>query len=73
MNTNPAWQKTGSATAERNAPLEPIIVQKADYRRFDGLLGGLHYLGPAKPVGDFLRQAVVRDGEWVGLLAWGSA
>jgi len=37
------------------------------------LMGDLHYLGSAKPVGDFLRQAVVRNGEWVGLLAWGPA
>jgi len=36
-------------------------------------MGDLHYLGSAKPMGDFLRQAVVRDGEWVALLAWGPA
>jgi len=36
-------------------------------------MGDLHYLGSAKPVGDFLRQVVVREGEWVGLLAWGPA
>ena len=33
----------------------------------------MHYLGAAKPTGDFLRQAVVRNGEWVALLAWGPA
>ena len=36
-------------------------------------MGDLHYLGSAKPTGNFLRQAVVRDGEWVALLAWGPA
>lgn len=45
----------------------------SDQKRFDELLGDLHYLGSARPVGDFLRQAVVRGGEWVGLLAWGPA
>jgi len=30
-------------------------------------------LGEAKPVGDFLRQVALRDGEWVGLLVWGPA
>jgi hypothetical protein len=73
MNTNPAWQKTGSATAERNTPLEIRVVLKDDRKRFDALMGDLHYLGSAKPIGDFLRQAVVRNGEWVGLLAWGPA
>jgi len=73
MNTNPAWQKTGPDPTRQNALLEIIVVQKADQKRFDALLGDLHYLGSAKPVGDFLRQAVVRNGEWVGLLAWGPA
>ena len=73
MKTNPAWQKSGSASAKRKQPLEIQIVSKADQKRFDELMGDLHYLGSAKPVGDFLRQVVVRDGEWVGLLAWGPA
>lgn len=73
MKTNPAWQKTGSASAKRKQPLEIRIVSKADHKRFDELMGDLHYLGSAKPVGDFLRQVVVREGEWVGLLAWGPA
>ena len=34
-------------------------------------MGDLHYLGSAKPTGEFLRQAVIRNGEWVALLAWG--
>jgi hypothetical protein len=70
---NPEWKKTGSAKRGGNNPLETIIVPKVDYKRFDELMGDLHYLGSAKPTGDFLRQAVVRDGEWVALLAWGPA
>ncbi len=68
MKTNPAWQKTGSASAKRKQPLEIQIVSKADQKRFDELMGDLHYLGSAKPVGDFLRQVVGRDGEWLALL-----
>jgi hypothetical protein len=71
--TNPEWKKTGSAKRGVNNPLETILVPKVDYKRFDELMGDLHYLGSAKPTGDFLRQAVVRDGEWVALLAWGPA
>ena len=41
--------------------------------RFDALLCERHYLGAAPRVGDFLRQAVVRDGKWVALLVWGPA
>jgi hypothetical protein len=55
-------------------PLEVrILTTKKDAKRFDELLGEYHYLGETRPVGDFLRQVAVRDGEWVGLLAWGSA
>jgi len=73
MNTNPAWKKTGSATAKRNQPLDVLVVPKPDWKRFDEQMGDLHYLGSAKPVGDFLRQVVVRDGQWIGLLVWGPA
>jgi hypothetical protein len=49
------------------------VVTPAEQRRFDRLLGAYHYLGESRPAGDFLRQVAVLDGEWVGLLAWGSA
>jgi hypothetical protein len=48
-------------------------VKPEDQKRFDHFLGQYHYLGETRPVGDFLRQVVILDGEWVGLLAWGSA
>jgi len=64
-------------TPIKNAPpkatLEIHVVSDKELKRFDRLLAKHHYLGASPPVGDFLRQAVVRDGEWVALLVWGSA
>lgn len=74
MNSARKTQKRGG---DRNAGagnrLEIIVVRSADVRRFDRLLGEYHYMGETRPIGDFLRQAAVLDGQWVGLLAWGSA
>ena len=73
MNNNPTWQKRCHSLNDKNQTLEIIVVSKADYKRFDQLMGDLHYLGSGKPIGDFLRQAAIYNGEWVGLLAWGPA
>jgi len=65
---------SGPTGQNRNPPLTIEIVRSGgDKKRFDRLLGSFHYLGEGCPVGDYLRQVAVRDGEWVGLLAWGSA
>jgi len=48
-----------------------VITAAEDVARFDARLGKEHYLRQAPPVGDFLRQVVVRRGQWVGLLVWG--
>ncbi|HVU70558.1 MAG TPA: ISAs1 family transposase [Ktedonobacteraceae bacterium] len=40
---------------------------------FDELLAQKHYLGAGRPVGDYLRQVVERDGQAVALLVWGPA
>jgi hypothetical protein len=40
---------------------------------FDELLAEKHYLGAGRPVGDYLRQVVERDGQAVALLVWGPA
>lgn len=50
-----------------------VITAAQDIRRFDRLLGEEHYLGSAKPIGDFMRQVAVENGRWVGLLVWGPA
>lgn len=53
--------------------LEIKVVELCEQARFDSLLKDKHYIGEARPAGDFLRQVAVLDGEWVGLLVWGSA
>lgn len=72
--------KSTRSTLALGQPLTPApselhvsIVTSAEQSRFDQLLAQKHYLGAAPPVGDFLRQVVVRDGQWVALLIWGPA
>ena len=40
---------------------------------FDQQLADQHYLGAGRPVGDYLRQIVERDGQPLALLVWGPA
>ena len=51
--------------------VQPVAPHQRE--RFDQLLAHKHYLGPSPSVGDFLRQVVVRDGQWIALLVWGPA
>jgi hypothetical protein len=46
-------------------------VGVGEVRRFDALLKKHHYLKEGRPVGDYLRQVAVMNGQWVALLAWG--
>ena len=58
----------------RAGGLEVILIQSAEeISRFNELLEAEHYLGEAPSVGDFLRQVVVENGQWVALLVWGPA
>ena len=51
-----------------------VIEAEEEIGRFNELLKQKHYIGEAKPAGDFLRQVVEDEqGQWLGLLAWGSA
>jgi hypothetical protein len=36
-------------------------------------MGAYHYLGEGHPAGDTIRMVAELDGDWVGLLMWGSA
>lgn len=64
---------TGQPAATRLPELQAHLVTAAEQPRFDALLAQQHPLGGTPPVGDFLRQAITRDGQWVALLVWGPA
>ena len=57
-----------------NAAIIEVRVPLADeVGWFDEQLATQHYLGAGRPVGDYLRQVVVRAGQPVALLVWGPA
>lgn len=63
-----------STKTSSHYPLVVRVVTKAtEVKAFDRRLADQHYLGSTRPVGDFLRQVVERDGKPVAQLAWGSA
>ena len=47
------------------------VALPAEAAAFDAQLATHHYLGAGRPVGDYLRQFVERDGAPVALLVWG--
>jgi hypothetical protein len=66
-------RRDGQESSGHRNELEIQVVEKSKEKaRFDRLLSEKHYIGKAKPTGDFLRQVAVVDGQWVGLLAWGA-
>ena len=67
------YAPAGSGLSQAARSLNVHLVTPSERQRFEELLAARHYLGPAPPVGDFLRQVVVRDGQWVALLVWGPA
>jgi len=77
MKNNPEWQKPKPKSNSRGGipakKIEIIVVPPEEYPRYDALCGELHYLGATRPIGHFLRQVAVVDGEWIALLAWGPA
>ena len=50
-----------------------VVSAPEEVAQFDRLLAERHELGETPPVGDYLRQAAVLAGTWVGVLAWGAA
>ncbi len=73
MNSTPSRRDTGRVGKPTASELQVAVVLPADQARFNQLLAQKHYLGTAPPVGDFLRQVVIRNGQWVALLVWGPA
>ncbi len=56
------------------APASTLTVRVPapdQFAAFDQQLAAQHYLGAGRPVGDYLRQIVERDGHPVALLVWG--
>jgi hypothetical protein len=48
-------------------------IKRNEISRFDELLEEFHYIGKSRSVGDSIRMVAEVDGEWAGLLMWGSA
>jgi hypothetical protein len=71
MKPIPSATKPGRAAAP--SELQVSLISAPEQARFDALLAQQHYLGATPSVGDFLRQVVIRDGQWVALLVWGPA
>ena len=58
-------------TTTNSAAFTVRIALPAEAAAFDAQLTSHHYLGAGRPVGDYLRQFVERDGVPVALLVWG--
>jgi len=71
--TNREKSRRSGSSSLSGKPLEIRVLGGKDRKRFDSLLGSYHYLGESRPVGDSMRMVAEIDGEWVGLLMWGSA
>ena len=57
----------------RPSGLDVWVARAKAAEWFDRQLGDHHYLGAGRPVGDYLRQVVVLEGQPVALLVWGPA
>jgi hypothetical protein len=68
----PATKRTKPTPAPA-ATLSVRVPTPDQCAAFDQQLAAQHYLGAGRPVGDYLRQIVERDGEAVALLVWGPA
>ncbi|MSU64227.1 MAG: DUF4338 domain-containing protein [Pedosphaera sp.] len=62
---------SNSTESPTGTPLTIRVVPPPEVEWFDTQLATHHYLGAGRPVGDYLRQIVERDGRAVALLVWG--
>ena len=65
-------RRSGSESLSKN-PVRIRVIAAKERKRFEALTGEYHYLGEGHSGGDTMRMVAERDGEWVGLLMWGSA
>jgi hypothetical protein len=73
MKTPPKPTAASNGVNKAALGIDVRAVEPEELARFESLLKEGHYLGQAPPVGDFLRQVALREGQWVGLLVWGPA
>ena len=71
--TQKRHRRRSVSTSLSGKSVEIGVIAAKEHERFDALLGRYHYLGESRPVGDSMRMVAQMDGEWVGLLMWGSA
>jgi hypothetical protein len=66
--------KTNAKFESKGAPaLQVRVAEESENQWFDTQMGQHHYLGAGRPVGDYLRQIVEREGQPMALLVWGPA
>ena len=66
--------KTYSIFDSKGEPaLQVRVAGEQENEWFDTQMGQHHYLGAGRPVGDYLRQIVEREGQPIALLVWGPA
>lgn len=74
MNTTTKQQcRHSEGSSLSGKPLVVREITKQEESRFKGLSGTFHYMGEGHAGGDTLRLVVECEGDWIGLLLWGSA
>jgi len=64
---------TQSRSKQSDGSITVRLPRQDELAWFDNSLAEHHYLGAGRPVGDYLRQIVERNGQPVALLVWGPA
>lgn len=64
---------SGAPVASARPAITVCVAAPEQVAWFDEQLADHHYLGAGQPVGDYLRQIVLKDGLPVALLVWGPA
>jgi hypothetical protein len=71
--TSKQQRRCSEARSLSKNPVRIRVIKAKERKRFEDLMGEYHYLGEGHSAGDTMRMVAERDGEWVGLLMWGSA
>lgn len=71
MKSTNKTRKPVHSTQKASPRIEVRVAKRNEIKRFDALLDEKHPLGRTRPIGDFVRQIVCIDDEWVALFVWG--